>query len=267
MLIKELHDKKIASEGGHYYYPDGRTAYEVENKSKPGELRPTTIRDARKLGLYPSVTEILKLTPKPQLIAWIKKQVLMSALTLTRQSDEADEAYITRILIDADEQARKAREKGIWIHGQLERYLLKQSVDIEAGDYIEGVIFAMTSIDPNWRAKCETEKSFSCTVTVDGKVLGFGGKTDLHSREINFVADFKTKEFDETADKLAWDEQIIQLEAYRRGLGMPTARMINVFISTSKPGLVRVVEHEDVDGWYWDVFRDALKFWYTWKKY
>ena len=43
--------------------------------------------------------------------------------------------------------------------------------------------------------------------------------------------------------------------------------MINVFISTSVLGLVRVVEHEDKDGKYMDVFKACLAFWQVLKGY
>jgi hypothetical protein len=255
--------KTIASEGGHWYSKDGTPAYTIIGKN--GKERATTLRDARKEGYLPSVTTILQVLPKPALINWMKKQVLMSALTLTREVNEADQAYIDRIMLDADEQARKAREKGTWIHGQIERYLLGQEIDKKAEDYIWAVNNELKGImSPLWRAKCEPEKSFAYTPEYGN---GFGGKVDLHSRELNFVCDFKTKEFDETTEKLAWDEQIFQLEAYRHGLGMHNARMLNVFISTNNPGLVRVVEHENGNDWHWNVFKDALKFWYTWKKY
>lgn len=250
--------KEIATESGHYYATDGSPAYTVIGKN--GKERNTTIKDARQLGLLPSVTEIMKVLPKPALIRWMNKQVLMAALTLTRNEGESDEAYIDRIMYDAEEHSRKAREKGTAIHGQIERWLQGEPFDMEIYPYLDnlrGVLSQKGIVDI---FDCAVEKSFASP-------LGYGGKVDLHSRDLNFVCDFKTKEFTEETDKLAWDEHIIQLEAYRHGLGMPTARMINVFISTSIPGLVRVVEHEDKDGKYMDVFKACLAFWQVLKGY
>jgi hypothetical protein len=50
MIVKEK-----VQENGHFYTKDGHPAYTTIGKT--GE-RPTTLRDARKLGLLPSVTTI-----------------------------------------------------------------------------------------------------------------------------------------------------------------------------------------------------------------
>ena len=49
----------FAKESSHWYWPDGRTCYEVERADGKG-MRAATLRDARKLGLYPGVTGIIK---------------------------------------------------------------------------------------------------------------------------------------------------------------------------------------------------------------
>lgn len=253
----------LPTEQGHYYYKNGHPAYTVIGKN--GKERNTTLADCKKLGLLPSVTEILKLYPRPYLGVWQKKQVLMSALTLTRLPEESDEALIARIMADADEQARIAREKGTDIHGAIERFICRQEISVDdAVNYVRPTITALEAhlgIE-NILPKCETEKSFA-------HWIGYGGKIDLHSRELNFVCDFKTKEFSADDDKqLAWDEQIIQLEAYRRGLDMPTARMINVYVSTSVLGLVRVIEHKDDENErYWKMFLTCMKLWMLTKQY
>jgi hypothetical protein len=253
---------KVASESGHYYWPDGRTAYTIIGKN--GKERPTTLRDAKTLGLLPSVTEVLKMLPKPGLISWQKRQVLMSALTLTRLQDEPDDTYIARILADSDEQARIAREKGTAIHGAIERYMFGQSVSKEYMIYVRAVIDALykyfsdhfllgMSILTDYYY--EPEKSFA------NVGLGYGGKVDLHNQDLRIILDFKTKEFSEETDKLTYPEHVIQLEAYRHGLEMPDdARILNVFVSTSNPGLVRVVEHEH-NPKHWQTFLACLELW------
>lgn len=255
-----METKTVPSEGGHFYAKTGEPCYEIMGKN--GKLRPTTVRDMRKLDLLPSVSSALSMLPKPGLIIWQKKNVLMSALTLTRLPDEADDAYIARILADADEQSRKAREKGTAIHGAIERFVQGQTIETEYAVYVRPAINALSEhigVVP-MLDKCEAEKSFA---DIDSL---YGGKVDLFSRPLNFIVDFKTKEFTEDTDKLAWDEHIIQLTAYKMGLGMPDARLINVFVSTSVPGLVRIVEHEDGDPRYWQIFQACLKLWRLVKK-
>lgn len=259
-MTMEQAPSKIASESGHFYTKTGKPCYEIMGKN--GKLRPTTVRDMRALDLLPSVSSALSMLPKPGLIIWQKKNVLMSALTLPRLPDEDDSSYIARIMADADEQSRLAREKGTAIHGAIERFICGQTIEPEYAVYVRPAINALSEhigVVP-MLDKCEAEKSFACVE------WGFGGKVDLHSQKLNIVVDVKTKEFTEDTDKLAWDEMRIQLEAYRQGLGMPDARMINVFVSTSVPGLVRIVEHEDNDPRYWQIFMTCLQLWRLVKK-
>ena len=55
----------FAAESGHWYQADGTPAYEIVGAN--GKMRPTTLRDARKLNLYPSVTTIIRLMDAPGL--------------------------------------------------------------------------------------------------------------------------------------------------------------------------------------------------------
>lgn len=218
-------ETKIVTEQGHWYTRTGEPFYEIENKSKPGEMRAVTLRDAKKLDLVPSVTTVLQLLAKPGLDQWKQKQVLLSSLTLPRLPDESEDSYVDRILLDAKDQAIKAAEKGTIIHGAIERYLNGETIEPEFVPYVIPVIQEMEQ-----RGMLENRKvehSFS-------HPLGFGGKIDYHNDKV--LIDFKTKEFAE-AKKLAWPEHIYQLGGYRLGLQMPELECFNVFISTSVPGL------------------------------
>ena len=61
---------EIAKESGHWYDKDGNPAYTQPNKSKPGETRPTTLRDAKAQNLSPSVTTVLKIMAARGLEIW-----------------------------------------------------------------------------------------------------------------------------------------------------------------------------------------------------
>ena len=76
--------KIIPERASHWYFQDGRPCHQVQAKSGNG-LRDATLRDARTLGLYPSVTSILNIIAKPQLEAWKQEQGIIAALTLPRQ--------------------------------------------------------------------------------------------------------------------------------------------------------------------------------------
>jgi hypothetical protein len=96
--------------------------------------------------------------------------------------------------------------------------------------------------------------------------MGFGGKCDLFAPARpdfdGIVADIKTKDFDDIKKVEGYDDHLMQLSAYRVGLGIPKARCANVFVSRSVPGLSVVKEWsaEDLDrGWL--MFCSLLKFW------
>lgn len=239
--------KVIASEAGHFYYPDGTPCYEVENKSKPGTFRPTTIRDAKKLGLVPSVTSILSILAKPSLSVWKENQILLSAATSPHSREKLDAVtWANKVLEDAQTQTRGAAEKGTAIHEGIERLLNFQTIF----QYAE---FALPVCDKLSKYQGVAEHSFA-------HQLGFGGKVDFHTTDI--VIDFKTKDFDDPKKKLWYDEHLYQLSAYRLGLNLPNAKCENWYISTSVPGLIIIKEwtpEELLKGE--EVFKKVLELW------
>jgi hypothetical protein len=221
----------FASESQHWYQKDGTPAYTIVGKN--GKERATTLRDARSLELVPSVTTILSVLAKPGLENWKQNQILMAALTMPRVEGETEQEYIARIIRDSKEQGMKAAEEGTRIHGAIEQHYLTGTHPVEYGTHVVAVVTAVEErFGPQeWIA----EKSFATWY--------YGGKCDLASPEI--VLDFKSKEFTEDDLPKPYDENVIQLAAYRWGLGYKSARCANVFISRNVPGLVHIVEHDE----------------------
>lgn len=242
------------SESNHWYAKDGTPMYTV--LAKNGEPRATTLRDAKKMGLLPSVTTIMKSAASPGLEAWKLNQMMLAALTLPRAEGESEESFIARIQSDSKEQARKAADRGTEVHAAIERFFDGQ-IQADALPYLE----------PVYKKVEETFGILTWAVEKSFAFEGFAGKVDLHSLDgEGVVIDFKTKEFtSETLEKVAgFDENSMQLAAYRVGLRKPKARCANVFVSVTEPGLVVVREwnqEELVRGW--KMF-DALKtYWYA----
>jgi hypothetical protein len=248
--------KDFASESGHWYAKDGTPAYTIVGKN--GKERATTLRDARTLELVPSVTTILSVLAKPGLENWKQNQILMAALTMPRVEGETEQEYISRIIRDSKEQGMKAAEEGTRIHGAIEQHYLTGTHPIEYGTHVVAVV---TAVDEKFgKQEWIAEKSFATEF--------YGGKVDLHSPKV--VIDFKSKEF--TEDKLpeAYDENIIQLAAYRYGLQgwYPSAGCANVFVSRNVPGLVHIVEHseEDIERGE-EMFKHLLALWMSLKRF
>ena len=107
-------------EGGHWYDVAGEARHTI--LSAKGEPRPTTLRDAKKFGWFPSVTTVMKVLAAPELDRWKQQQVLMASLTLPRNEGELDEQYCARIMEDAFQQVDDAADLGTRIHQALENH-------------------------------------------------------------------------------------------------------------------------------------------------
>ena len=238
------------SEAGHWYWPSGLPAYEVE--AKDGTKRAATLRDARKLGLYPSVTTIIKAAAQPGLEVWKQRQVMLAALTLSRVDGETDDAFVARVLDDSKEQARSAADLGTGIHAAIQNAYDDQPVT----EHMDIVAVVRERLDMHFGSLAwplTPERSFA-------HPLGYGGKVDLHNPLL--VCDVKTKAFADAREVGVYDEHLMQLAAYRVGLGFPYARCANVFVSTTTPGLVWVKEHRGDDlARGWEMFVALLHFW------
>ena len=245
MIIK---DKQ--QDTGHWYTKEGTPAYTTIGKT--GE-RATTLRDARKEGLLPSVTTIINLMSKPALSSWLQQQVLLAALTLPRGLKETEDEWLKRVMSDSKATGREAAERGTAIHNIIQGYF-EQMYLPEKPPYLDAIDNTLKSAfgDQAWLS----EKSF-------GHHLGYGGKCDLMAKPINgqgsgFVVDFKTKDTD--LDKVdIYFEHELQLAAYREGLNLPNARCAILFVN-GKTNQVKLVEIEEPQlQKSWECFQHLLR--------
>lgn len=244
------------SEGGHWYTPGtthkwGRACYEVLS-ADGSRMRATTLRDARQQGLAPSVTMIT--SQITDLRHWWGNQVAMSALTLPEIPGESADDRLKRILKDASEQAETARQTGKELHGAMEDRLLGRPVEHPYKTHVEAAMAELEKLVPEGQMDtCLVEQ----VVTHDR--IGLGGKVDfawVNEQDVKevLVVDFKTKAFDESTkmSQLArYPEQPMQLAAYCAMLrgNLNKSHLVNIFISTSVPGLVRVKEYDYRQHW------------------
>lgn len=228
---------EIPTSAGHWYAADGSPAYSV--KAKSGQDRPTTLADARKLNLYPSVTTILKMEAKPNLERWKIEQACLSCITLPRKPSETHDEFMTRALEDSKAQAIAAAERGRYLHGLCEKHLQGETYSAINDDaaIIRGV---MQWLEVNFSgAQWYAERSFTHTD------LGYGGKIDLYGQLPDgqyIVVDYKFKDFKTAGKRMAYDEHITQLAAYANGLKLPSALCVNLFVSSTTPG--QIVPHQ-----------------------
>lgn len=239
----------FATQSGHWYGPDGTPRYTIIGKN--GKERPTDVRDARKHGFLPSVTMIIRQAAAPGLELWKCGNILDSALTLARQEGESDADFRKRILYDADERARKARERGTAIHGALERaYKTGEIVG-----YPEHIAQTMAEVH---RHTGLNARDWSAERSFGNVEYGFGGKLDLSCDK--WVIDFKTTDKPLEECKI-WTEHEMQLSAYRTGLCMGHAcRGAIVYVHVDGKAKFMEVEEEDLlRGW--NMFYSLLRYW------
>ena len=245
MLIVKQH----SSESTHWYTRTGDPMYTVPSK-KDGSQRPTTLRDARERNLVPSVTTILNIAAKPGLNVWLQEQAILAALTLPRYENELESVWLRRVVQDSKSQARDAADLGTEIHTAVQGFYEGR----KASAFPIHVQTCTKAIESHYGARnWVAERAFA-------HEMGFGGKVDLHCDGI--VIDIKTKDFSDPSKVVPYDEHLMQLAAYRVGLGMPEARCANVFISRTNPDLAVVTEWAEEDlqrGW--KMFTALLSFW------
>jgi len=230
--------KEIVKASTHWYHKDGTPCYTVEyaDKKRKGEFRPTTKRDAKKLDLVPSVTGILKVITKPGLEVWKQQQVLESAYTCPLKRSEVDSGtWLSKVMEDAQEQAKNAREKGNIKHAQVENYFKAQILpdDQVTCEQIQKINQLLMDYEISGIDDIEAEKSFACEK--------WGGKMDMPALKKNFIADLKTTEFTLVdgiphkkgkKDKMVYPEHIQQLAGYGMGNGLKEPTGISIFLST-----------------------------------
>lgn len=212
--------------GEHWYTSEGAPCYEVTAKN--GNSRATTLADARKMGLVPSVTTVLSVLAKPALETWKVRQGILAALTLAREPGEADDTYLSRLLTDSGQQARAAAEEGTRIHDAIEQAYKGRVVPRQYRPHVDAAMESVEAMFPgvdDW-----TPEASFCHPD------GFGGKVDLHSPSHGYVVDFKGKDGDFTDGKRLAYDQHWQLAAYQHGLRLPRIACGNVFVSRTHPG-------------------------------
>lgn len=258
----------------HWYTHAGEPAHEQPNKSKPGTMRETTLRDARKLNLNPSVTTVTKILDKGDtLLEWQIKQALYSAAVhpngwpefdldedgALSEKDPTFLAWAKDCRMDAKRQVNAKAERGSILHDMMMR--AHHAYDSVEPQYLAHVDGMMAMLERNFgKRRWIAEKTFA-------HPLGFGGSVDLQTvddDEDQIILDYKFKDFDESRDAeyFVYDEHRMQLGGYRHGLRKPKARLFNAFGSITKPGLVLLHSHTEEEAAQGEaMFLLALKLW------
>lgn len=257
----------------HWYDKEGKPRH---HEGKDGA--DTTLREARKLDLYPSVTTIGGILHKQGLVYWLQQEAALMAAHIVcndadlhpdLQREMYNKGWSTEVIARAKEKVTEKADAGTEIHDKLEQFH-EDPFSMEEED--QKMCFAIVDC-----IKENTGLSLFDDFIPEARFCdsdeGYAGMCDLHtppSDENEWTLDYKTK--DEVTEKTrGFPEQAEQLSAYSHGLGLPNARLGNIFISRNPPENpddpwpVKFFEHKDPMAW--ERFRHTLQLWQVTKKY
>jgi hypothetical protein len=215
----------VASTGGHWYapQPDGSVIARHD----------ATLREARKEGLYPSVTTVNKsVRANGQLIAWLKGEIVRAVEGNPRFSGESDDDYHRRIDTASSQKASDAADFGTALHDAIEHYpnpckdaRLQPWLDAFAPWYHD-------NIDCAWGQEvrmCDTRIGIAGTMDFIG----------VHKQHGVIVADWKTAGVKKGKPSFydSWPEQLaFYAKASQFIRGLPeTPRCMSVVINRNEP--------------------------------
>jgi hypothetical protein len=234
--------------------------------------RPTSLRDARKLGLFPSVTNVLSILAKPGLDAWKQEQAILAALTLPRSEGETLDDFAKRVLVDMTSEVGRAADLGSAVHAAIEGYAQGRWLPEDKG------VARLFEPARQWFDK-EVIAVHSVEIATAHLEWGYAGRVDLvatlRSTGRPTVIDFKTqktrRDKDGSFKPILHDTWPLQLEAYRMALasrdkGLADAAIASVVIGSTDPVpvVVKVWDDADKDG-YFRAFLAARDLW-VWQK-
>lgn len=244
--------RPISQDGSHWYTINGEPMYEMMKKDGSGP-RATTLADARKLNLLPSVTTILRSLDKPALIAWKIEQAVLAAMTTPKKPDETLDQFVERVLqIEKvqEQEMEAARDLGTRMHEALEFMALAKEVDQDLKPWIF----------PAW----DFIRSLGVCVSAETCVVGqgFAGKVDLMlspGPDEILLVDYKTTK--RLPEKEPWKEHRLQLAAYASTQRAALVRAGNLYVSTAEAGKFVWHEHTDIAHTFVHGFKPLIEHW------
>lgn len=207
----------------HWYTGDGEPRHTRDNG------KPTTLKDARVEGLFPSVTSILNVLAKPALESWKIEQGILSALRLEQGEDESTDDFAKRIVQDMKVATSSAAVFGTKVHNALEQY----NIDRTEPDEDDEVLPWFKEYQP-WFDQNITKVHQAETVLVNQQ-YGYAGTVDLvadHNLWGKCVIDFKTQGVKRKAR--FYETWIYQLAAYQQCIEGET-KCLSLVIDSKAP--------------------------------
>lgn len=257
----------------HWYTKTGEACHtQPTKKGAKNPTRATTIADARKMGLFPSVSGIIRMAYNPMLERWKQGQIIKACYECSPGRDESLDDYERHILEVADRERDAAADLGTRIHAGIESYYTKKD-EFLAEDIKDPVFAAVSAVEDICIKPQKHEAIVVChrhgyAGTTDMVFLGADGKTCG-------ILDFKstkTKPGEPILPKLGHAAQIAAYHVGHWELGntpiSEDAVGYNIYVSTTEPGRVEIQKYtyEQLRN-EWEWFQACLTLWRHKNKY
>ena len=259
---------------GHYYDRDGNACH--MQATKPGaknKTRPTTVTDARKQGLLPSVTTVLDVISKPFLTEWQIKEALKVAYARPAFGGENEDEWIAFVREKANQQVGMAADLGTNVHKAIEMALNTQEWAQELKSYVLPTLDVVRNMGIKEQVSesitVNSEIGYAGCVDLAGWVIDTEGLADVMPLTVPVIVDFKTKKT-KAGEKIDISETYPwQLAAYhvsKFGKGQRELQLLAkaalVFISSTEPGRVETVWFDRAQlSHAWECFKTCHKLW------
>jgi hypothetical protein len=251
----------------HFYDTNGQPCHEVPNEAarkrgQEGAMRDTTIADARKLRLLPSVTTYTKIVEKDWLTDAKLRRMVGACYANRPNMGEAEEPYYSRMDGIAFKDWNDWRELGTRVHDAIEGVLASvvakqpRQPSEECEPYVNGVL--------EWlgRAKVEPTATEERLVNVPA---GYAGSCDLpcYFDGQPSIGDFKVTGIEPGEKPKKSPEYAMQIAAYGMAkYGMLPKVGFNLFISRGSPGhVVPLIYNESDIAEAWYAFHAVMTVW------
>jgi len=222
-------------QGSHWYYPDGRPAYEVPSADGTKMVK-TNITHARKLGLYPSVTTILKILDKPEIDTWRVERAIKASIASKRKPGERIKTFIERILEVAQSKSKTAVGFGSDLHSYIEGLI--------TGNDFDSVLIPLATKTAIRQYFTNNIAEATAEQVKVNSVLKYAGRTDMEAITTDqgrYLYDFKTQGTKPGKPVNWYRDFIIQLGGYSLCDSYIGIRCM--IISSTEPGRIEVKEY------------------------
>jgi hypothetical protein len=249
----------MSTESGHWYDQDANAFHTIVGKN--GKERNTTLADAKRLHLFPSVSGILGVLGKDSLSDWKHRQITEAAFMTQPKPGEFPAAYHTRIIEAAFKQVGDAAERGTRIHKAIEQHFQGEAYDYDLAVYVEAVdcwlqTHGVELIRQEVRC-CNIGEGFAGTT--DAEIIAMG---------VRGILDFKTRKTKRGKAVEPYETQVMQIAAYANTVLPLDGVGVNVYISVTEPGRIDAT-------WYsreevaeaWEMFKHCAALWRYMKGY